>query len=79
MHGTCALCRDNTELKESHIIPKFVGKWLKRTSATGYLRNIDNINKRQQDIPKIIYFVKTVKYYSLDGKSTFLKKYFCHF
>lgn len=52
MHGTCALCKDTAELKESHIIPKFIGKWLKRTSATGYLRNIDNINKRQQDIPK---------------------------
>ena len=25
---------------------------MKRTSATGYLRDIDNINKRQQDIPK---------------------------
>lgn len=52
MHGICALCQDETNLKESHLIPKFVGKWLKRTSATGYLRDIDNINKRQQDIPK---------------------------
>jgi len=52
MHGICALCKDQTNLKESHLIPKFVGKWLKRTSATGYLRDIDNINKRQQDIPK---------------------------
>lgn len=52
MHGICALCNNEANLKESHLIPKFVGKWLKRTSATGYLRDIDNINKRQQDIPK---------------------------
>ena len=52
MHGICALCKDETNLKESHLIPKFVGKWLKRTSATGYLRDIKNINKRQQDIFK---------------------------
>ena len=52
MHGICALCKDETNLKESHLIPKFVGKWLKRTSATGYLRDMKNINKRQQDIFK---------------------------
>lgn len=52
MNNICSLCHESKELKESHFIPKFVGKWLKRTSATGYLRNIDNINKRQQDILK---------------------------
>lgn len=52
MNNICALCHESKELKESHFIPKFVGKWLKKTSATGYLRNIDNINKRQQDIIK---------------------------
>lgn len=52
MNHICALCRKSKELKESHLIPKFVGKWLKKTSATGYLRNTDNINKRQQDIIK---------------------------
>ena len=49
MNNICSLCHESKKLKESHFIPKFVGKWLKRTSATGYLRNIDNINKRQQD------------------------------
>ena len=45
MNHICALCHESKELKESHFIPKFVGKWLKKTSATGYLRNVDNINK----------------------------------
>lgn len=52
MTNLCALCNEAKELKECHIIPKFVGKWLKKTSATGYIRNINNINKRQQDIIK---------------------------
>jgi len=52
MKNRCSLCHEAKELQESHFIPKFVGKWLKKTSATGYLRNIDNINKRQQDIIK---------------------------
>lgn len=32
------------------IIPKFVGKWLKDTSATGYLRQATNPNLRIQDL-----------------------------
>ena len=24
MHGICALCQDETNLKESHLIPKFI-------------------------------------------------------
>lgn len=51
--GQCALCGLTKELRESHIIPDFVGKWLKDTSATGYLRQAVNPNKRIQDIFKI--------------------------
>lgn len=52
MDGTCKLCRNNGILEESHFIPKFVGKWLKRTSITGYLRQSDEVKKRRQDIEK---------------------------
>ena len=48
-NGVCKLCRDNTTLKESHIIPKSIYKWLKDTSATGYMRNLTNPNVRTQD------------------------------
>jgi hypothetical protein len=48
----CALCNEKKELRQSHIIPKFVGKWLKDTSATGYLRQGVNPNLRQQDLSK---------------------------
>ena len=32
------LCGETKELQESHILPGFVYRWLKETSATGYLR-----------------------------------------
>ncbi|WP_340394938.1 hypothetical protein [Paenibacillus sp. FSL E2-0177] len=50
--GVCALCKQESELMESHIIPKFIGKWLKETSATGYLRSAVNVNRRTQDLKK---------------------------
>lgn len=47
--GMCKLCREPSELLESHIIPRFVFAWMKRTSSTGFLRNGRNPNQRQQD------------------------------
>jgi len=53
MMGTCALCKEGKDLKVSHIIPSFVGKWLKETSATGMLRGVTEPDKRLQDLRKI--------------------------
>jgi len=39
----------NAKLVYSHIIPSFVCKWFKDTSATGYMRQFENLNKRAQD------------------------------
>jgi len=39
-------------LKESHFIPKFIGKWVKRTGITGYIRESNEVHKRAQDIAK---------------------------
>ncbi|BDU18614.1 hypothetical protein [Dyella sp. GSA-30] len=51
--GTCALCdAPNVALAESHIIPKFVYDWLKKTSPTPYVRYSSDVNSRQQDGPK---------------------------
>ncbi|MEW9678757.1 hypothetical protein [Pseudomonas sp. TE50-2] len=50
--GQCKLCLTHGELKLSHFIPKFVGKWVKETSATGFIRKNTNVNKRAQDIEK---------------------------
>lgn len=45
----CALCNKDAELKLSHIIPKFVFRYLKKDSFTGRLRNVLNPNIAVQD------------------------------
>src|SRR5713226_4798865 len=50
--GICALCRNEAELRQSHIVPSFFGVYLKETSATGYLRHGETPNIRLQDLPK---------------------------
>jgi hypothetical protein len=49
----CGLCKQEKELKVSHIIPAFVGRWMKRESPTHFLRKIEEPNIRQQDIGKL--------------------------
>ncbi len=49
----CALCLRMADLRESHIIPKFVSRWILRSSATGKLRRGDNVLRRHQDGPKL--------------------------
>lgn len=46
------MCLKAGILNQSHIVPSFVGRWLKETSVTGYLRQFDNPNLRKQDIVK---------------------------
>jgi hypothetical protein len=45
----CALCQQEKNLLKSHLVPAFVIRWLKETSATGYIRNGTNPNRRVQD------------------------------
>ena len=51
-NGACKLCNVEGELQLSHFIPKFVGKWIKDTSATGFIRLNQSVNKRAQDTAK---------------------------
>lgn len=48
----CALCDKERSLMESHVIPKFVFRWLKKTGGP-YLRKADNPNMRVEDGIKI--------------------------
>lgn len=50
--GKCSLCHKTAELQESHIIPSFVFKWIKRNNFTGRLRSTGNIDIPIQDGPK---------------------------
>lgn len=56
MKGYCRLCRKETELVESHIIPSFVYRWLKESSVTGHFRFGESINQRVQDGTKAYLF-----------------------
>jgi hypothetical protein len=49
---SCALCKQEKNLQTSHIVPSFVGKWLKETSATGFMRELREPNSRIQDVWK---------------------------
>lgn len=50
--SACALCLQFRDLKNSHIVPSFFGRYLKETSATGFLRGAVSPNKRQQDLAR---------------------------
>jgi hypothetical protein len=50
---TCALCGFELPLQNSHIIPKFVTRYLNGSSGTGYIRHSTNPNVKTQDGPKI--------------------------
>ena len=62
--GKCALCGEDKELQLSHIIPKFIGKYLKNTSI-GNIRSIicfatiaKNYLVRLKDISLILSFIR---------------------
>jgi hypothetical protein len=48
-NGICAFCRRETLLRESHVLPAFVYRWLRGRSGTGHIRHTDNPNRRVQD------------------------------
>lgn len=51
--GECRLCGKVSRLHESHVIPKFVFRWLKtRSGSNRHIRNSDEPNLRVQDGPK---------------------------
>src|SRR6266850_7658716 len=47
--GQCRMCATQGPLDLGHIIPAFVYRWLKDTSATGFLRDGLTPNVRMQD------------------------------
>jgi hypothetical protein len=47
--NVCALCGETSELCDSHIMPAFVYRWFKESSATGHIRCSNEPNVRVQD------------------------------
>jgi len=50
-NSICRLCLREDHLLESHIIPKFVFRWMKDTGGSDFLRSAIDINRRTQDGP----------------------------
>src|SRR5437870_2270301 len=48
----CRLCGKEGGLRESHVIPVFVGRWIKDTSATGDMRYLVP-DRRAEDFQKV--------------------------
>ena len=71
-YGVCALCEQKNTLRESHIIPKFVGKWLKE-SGTGFLVSAEDGSRRVQDIAKIHLLCDTC-----EGRFSKFERYFAN-
>lgn len=46
---SCVLCGSSDPLQNSHVLPAFVFRWLRKTSGTGHFRNTNNPNVRVQD------------------------------
>ncbi|MEA3031273.1 MAG: hypothetical protein QOG13_2598 [Sphingomonadales bacterium] len=49
MEGICKFCGQVAELRESHILPAFVYRWLRARSGSGHIRDTENPNLRVQD------------------------------
>jgi hypothetical protein len=49
--GICRLCGETAELRESHVFPKFIFKWMQSTGSR-FFRATLNPNIRSQDGPK---------------------------
>lgn len=47
--GKCHLCRTNSDLQLSHILPAFTYRWLRESSGNGHIRNTTEPNIRVQD------------------------------
>ncbi|HHT9135012.1 MAG TPA: hypothetical protein ACFYD2_08930 [Candidatus Avalokitesvara rifleensis] len=72
----CKLCGTLAELKESHLVPSFIYRWLKNTSGTGHLRFGQTPNKRVQDGMKIPLLCNDCEQLLSRWENTFAQKIF---
>lgn len=74
--SNCALCNKDAELKLSHIIPKFVFRYLKKDSFTGRLRNALDPNIALQDGDKEYLLCGECEGLLSKGETKFSNKFF---
>jgi hypothetical protein len=54
--GMCGFCSAQAPLRDSHVLPAFVYRWLRNRSGSGHIRHTDNPNRRVQDGLKLPWF-----------------------
>ncbi len=79
MNGTCKLCQKHTKLNDSHIIPKFIHNWQKKTSFTGNIRSSENIDKVNQGGFKDYLFCNECEQHFSKLETNFSKEFFYPF
>ena len=77
--GVCKLCGQYARLIQGHVIPKFSIDWLKRTSATGYIRQGLKPDIRKQDIQKIALLCANCERLFSTWENQFTKRVFIPF
>lgn len=72
----CKFCNQNEAIENSHLIPKSIYDWLKKTAPTPYMRSSHNPNQRDQDGVKspLLCSVCEVKFSKVED--AFFKSYF---
>ena len=72
----CALCAKSSDLQVSHIIPSFVVRWFRESSATGHLRFAEAPNVRVQDCLKLRMLCKSCEQLFSSWEKNFSEKCF---
>jgi len=76
----CKFCSEEVQkLEESHIISKFIYRWIKNTSITGRLRDIRNINLPVQDGLKVEFLCEKCETDFSVGEKVFSEDVFIPF
>jgi len=72
----CLLCGSTALLRESHIIPAFVVRWVKNTAATPYLRQAESPNLPRQDMTKLRLLCERCEELFSRSEKTFCERIF---
>lgn len=76
MQGRCKLCGEQRGLQASHVMPAFVTRWLRNSSATGHIRFNRSPNKRVQDSEKRYWLCQQCEQKFSAWEKAFSKKIF---
>lgn len=72
----CGLCEAGGPLLKSHMIPRFVSRWVQETSATGMLLSPSRGGKPLQDVPTVRMFCSSCEQVLSRDEKTFAEKVF---